>query len=153
VLLVEHVQRGYFLNTPIQAGSRLSLVSFATLLLIALMMGSNHVAARFAFQNGGDVATAAVSSSSPFPFFDDSGKEQQEVFQKTAKIVAKLERKWSLEDAQKYEDEAVSKGITIKEITVEESQKLKDASPDQYTTAYTIIEGSKELVDKIKNKG
>jgi len=86
-------------------------------------------------------------------FFNTLTKEQQEVFQKTAKIVAKLERKWSLEDAQKYEDEAVSKGITIKEITVEESQKLKDASPDQYTTAYTIIEGSKELVDKIKNKG
>jgi len=63
VLLVEHVQRGYFLNTPIQAGSRLSLVSFATLLLIALMMGSNHVAARFAFQNGVDVATAATMRS------------------------------------------------------------------------------------------
>jgi hypothetical protein len=62
------------LNTPTQPGNRLSLASFATLLLIALMMGSNYIAARFAFQNGGDVATAAVSSSSPFPFFDDSGK-------------------------------------------------------------------------------
>ena len=38
--------------------TRLSATAFATLLLIALMMGSNHVAARFAFQNGVDVATA-----------------------------------------------------------------------------------------------
>jgi drug/metabolite transporter (DMT)-like permease len=38
--------------------------AFATLLLIALMMGANHVAARFAFNNGTDVATAVVIRSS-----------------------------------------------------------------------------------------
>ena len=37
--------------------------AFATLLLIALMMGSNHVAARIAFNNGVDVATAVVFRS------------------------------------------------------------------------------------------
>jgi len=36
----------------------LSVAAFATLLLIALMMGSNHVAARLAFNHGVDVATA-----------------------------------------------------------------------------------------------
>lgn len=39
-------------------GKALSGAAFATLLLIALMMGSNHVAARFAFDNGVDVVTA-----------------------------------------------------------------------------------------------
>ncbi len=43
--------------------SALSLTAFLTLLLIALMMGSNHVAARFAFQNGVDVATAVTFRS------------------------------------------------------------------------------------------
>ena len=38
----------------------LSGAAFATLLLIALMMGANHVAARIAFNNGVDVATAVV---------------------------------------------------------------------------------------------
>jgi drug/metabolite transporter (DMT)-like permease len=38
----------------------LSSTAFATLLLIALMMGANHVAARVAFNNGVDVATAVV---------------------------------------------------------------------------------------------
>ena len=39
-------------------GSSLSGAAFATLLLIAFMMGSNHVAARVAFDHGVDVATA-----------------------------------------------------------------------------------------------
>lgn len=46
-----------------QKTSALSITAFLTLLLIALMMGSNHVAARFAFQNGVDVATAVTFRS------------------------------------------------------------------------------------------
>ncbi len=41
----------------------LSGTAFATLLLIALMMGANHVAARVAFNNGVDVATAVAVRS------------------------------------------------------------------------------------------
>jgi drug/metabolite transporter (DMT)-like permease len=41
----------------------LSGLAFATLLLIALMMGANHVAARIAFNSGVDVATAVVFRS------------------------------------------------------------------------------------------
>jgi drug/metabolite transporter (DMT)-like permease len=43
--------------------SPLSAASFATLLLIALMMGANHVAARLAFNHGVDVATAVAFRS------------------------------------------------------------------------------------------
>lgn len=45
------------------AGKAISGTAFATLLLIALMMGGNHVAARIAFNNGVDVATAMVFRS------------------------------------------------------------------------------------------
>jgi drug/metabolite transporter (DMT)-like permease len=41
----------------------LSGAAFATLLLIAFMMGANHVAARLAFNDGVDVATAVVFRS------------------------------------------------------------------------------------------
>ena len=41
----------------------LSATAFATLLLIALVMGANHVAARIAFNHGVDVATAVVFRS------------------------------------------------------------------------------------------
>jgi drug/metabolite transporter (DMT)-like permease len=40
-----------------------SASAFGTLLLIALMMGANHVAARFAFNDGVDVATAVAFRS------------------------------------------------------------------------------------------
>lgn len=42
----------------------LSRAAFATLLLVACMMGANHVAARMAFNNGLDVATAVAVRSS-----------------------------------------------------------------------------------------
>ncbi len=45
------------------ATKAISGAAFATLLLIALMMGANHVAARIAFNNGVDVATAVVFRS------------------------------------------------------------------------------------------
>ena len=45
------------------SGRALSGAAFATLLLIALMMGANHVAARIAFNHGVDVATAVVVRS------------------------------------------------------------------------------------------
>ncbi|MFZ2736922.1 MAG: DMT family transporter [Burkholderiaceae bacterium] len=41
-----------------------SRAAFFILLLVALMMGANHVAARFAFNNGLDVATAVMVRSS-----------------------------------------------------------------------------------------
>jgi drug/metabolite transporter (DMT)-like permease len=44
-------------------GKAISSAAFATLLLIALVMGANHVAARVAFNNGVDVATAVVFRS------------------------------------------------------------------------------------------
>lgn len=44
-------------------GTALSGAAFATLLLIALMMGANHVAARMAFDHGLDVATAVAVRS------------------------------------------------------------------------------------------
>src|SRR4051812_49785185 len=47
-------------RAPVKA---ISGAAFATLLLIALMMGANHVAARIAFNNGADVATAVVVRS------------------------------------------------------------------------------------------
>lgn len=45
-------------NEHMSSVPRLSLGGFATLLLIAFMMGANHVAARFAFNHGVNVVTA-----------------------------------------------------------------------------------------------
>jgi drug/metabolite transporter (DMT)-like permease len=50
-------------SEPAQRPASLSTAAFATLLLIALLMGANHVAARVAFNHGVDVATAVVFRS------------------------------------------------------------------------------------------
>src|SRR4051812_7170929 len=50
------------MTQPVPAKA-ISGTAFATLLLIALMMGANHVAARIAFNHGVDVATAVVFRS------------------------------------------------------------------------------------------
>ena len=46
------------MSQPAPAAAALTKTAFATLLLIAFMMGANHVAARVAFDHGVDVATA-----------------------------------------------------------------------------------------------
>lgn len=84
-------------------------------------------------------------------FFETLTETQQTAFRESAKIVAKLERKWSLEDAEKYEQEAASKGIEIREITEEETAKMREAAPSQYTFAYSVIPGSEDLIKQIKN--
>jgi drug/metabolite transporter (DMT)-like permease len=46
------------MSSPVAPSATLTHAAFATLLLIAVLMGANHVAARVAFDNGVDVATA-----------------------------------------------------------------------------------------------
>jgi len=65
-------------------------------------------------------------------FFESLTAEQQQAFQLAAKTVAKVERIWSVEDAAKYEQDAVSKGITIVELNEEDKQRLRHASKQSY---------------------
>ena len=51
------------MNPPTSTRRSLSTAAFATLLLIAAMMGTNHVAARIAFNHGVDVVTAVTIRS------------------------------------------------------------------------------------------
>ena len=51
------------MNSQPPSAGNLSTTAFATLLLIALMMGANHVAARVAFEHGVDVVTAVAFRS------------------------------------------------------------------------------------------
>lgn len=84
-------------------------------------------------------------------FFETLTESQQKAFRESAKIVAKLERQWSLDDAAKYEAEAESKGIEIRDITAEETAAMRQAAPAQYAFAYNVIPGSEELIQQIKN--
>lgn len=67
-------------------------------------------------------------------FWASLTEDQQTAFQVAAKKTAKLEREWSIADAKKYEDEAVSKGIEIVDISAEDTANLRKASSAVYDT-------------------
>lgn len=74
--------------------------------------------------------------------------EQQSAFQKAAAAAARLERKWSIEDAAKYERDAEKNGITITEISDQDQQELKRKS--QLTYFKTKYYFSQDLVKRIR---
>jgi len=85
------------------------------------------------------------------PLFDSLTSEQQEAFTIAAKKVAKIERKWSLEDCKKYEDDAVANGCTIVDISEEDTKRLKQSAPIQYEA--TIDGDMRHVVEDIRSIG
>lgn len=59
----------------------------------------------------------------------------QDLMQEVATKTAQLERKWSVEDAEKFEQEAALKGISIIEISKEDLDRLHTMSKDVYEEA------------------
>jgi TRAP-type C4-dicarboxylate transport system substrate-binding protein len=84
-------------------------------------------------------------------FFDSLNEEQQNAFRIAAKKVAKLERQWSLDDAEQYEAEAESKGIKISEVSESEIAQMKEAAVEQYKVTFKNVPSSLNLVKKIKS--
>lgn len=83
-------------------------------------------------------------------FFNTLTEKQKAAFKRAAKIVAKMERKWSLEDAEKYENDAKSKGIEITEIDQKDKEKLINAAPFQYKWSQYTKRYPKDLIERIK---
>jgi TRAP-type C4-dicarboxylate transport system substrate-binding protein len=81
-------------------------------------------------------------------FFQTLTEKQQDAFRKAAKKCAVAEREWSIEDAAKYENEAKSKGIEIKELSQEDKNKLREAAMLSYEDVkdYTSL----QLIETIK---
>lgn len=85
-------------------------------------------------------------------FWDSLTPEQQQAFKVVAKIVAKAERNWSVEDAGKYEAEAKSKGITITELSSDDRAKLQKAAKASYALLDKMNINS-DLVSRIIAQG
>ena len=85
------------------------------------------------------------------PLFDSLTSEQQEAFTIASKRVAKIERKWSLEDCKKYENTAKERGCTIVDISEEDTKRLKQSAPVQYKA--TIDGDMRHIVEDIRSIG
>jgi TRAP-type C4-dicarboxylate transport system substrate-binding protein len=65
-------------------------------------------------------------------FWSSLSPELQAAFQQTATEVARLERQWSIEDAEQFEQKCKTNGVTISFITDQDREQLKLASRGIY---------------------
>jgi TRAP-type C4-dicarboxylate transport system substrate-binding protein len=75
-------------------------------------------------------------------FWNSLTAEQQEIFRECAVYASRKERQWSIEDAEKFEREAVARGIKITPISEEDRVTLKKKSQLAYTKSkYLFSDG------------
>jgi len=83
-------------------------------------------------------------------FWNSLTETQQAAFRKAATAASRQEREWSIEDAAKFESQAVEKGITIIDMSDEETKLLKKKS--QLTYAKSKFYFSDNLVKEIREQ-
>ena len=83
--------------------------------------------------------------------FNELTPEQRIAFEESAFAVGKIERKWSLEDCEKYEREAIENGVDIRDATSEDIDTLKESSHAALDAALIRDPASAGLYNEIKN--
>lgn len=83
-------------------------------------------------------------------FWDSLTEQQQQAFKIAAANAARQERQWSVEDAEKFEADAVANGVTITEISDNDRESLKRKS--QLTYFRTKGYFSPNLVSNIRRR-
>jgi len=81
-------------------------------------------------------------------FWDSLTPELQEKVRKASINVSRLERKWSVEDAEKFEAECKAAGVEIHDISEDEANELKSRAKLVYEKYYEIP-AAKQLIKKI----
>lgn len=81
-------------------------------------------------------------------FWESLSEAQQTAFKQAAFVAAKLERQWSIDDAEQYEVDAEAKGVSIVELSEEDQARLKQKS--QLTYLQTKYLFSPDLVRRIR---
>lgn len=81
-------------------------------------------------------------------FWSSLTEKQQANFRTAAKEAARIERRWSIEDAAKYEAEAESRGIQIRDLSEKDTARLRRISMHTYHKSKYHF--SKDLVKKIR---
>jgi TRAP-type C4-dicarboxylate transport system substrate-binding protein len=81
-------------------------------------------------------------------FWGSLAPAHQEAFRKAALDASRQERKWSLEDAVKFEAEAEANGVTITEMSAEDTAILKHKAQLSWVKSQKYWE-DKEIVKEI----
>lgn len=81
-------------------------------------------------------------------FWDSLTAQQQENFRTAAREAARKERQWSIEDAEKYENECAEKGVQINDLSQDDHDRLRRISQTTYHKCKYYF--SKDLIKKIR---
>jgi TRAP-type C4-dicarboxylate transport system substrate-binding protein len=81
-------------------------------------------------------------------FWNTLTETQQTAFQTAARAASKIERQWALDDSDRYEREAEARGVTITDISAEDTALLKRASQQTYVRVNDMF--SKGLLGRIR---
>lgn len=83
-------------------------------------------------------------------FWDTLSEKQQAAFKHAALVASRQEREWSVQDADTFEKNAVSNGVTITEISDEDHEILKRKSQITYVKTKGFF--SPNLISNIKRR-
>jgi TRAP-type C4-dicarboxylate transport system substrate-binding protein len=75
-------------------------------------------------------------------------EDQQHAFTMAARAAAIIERQWALEDSDRFEREAVEKGVTLTDISEQDTARLKKASQHSYVKVNGMF--SQGLLSRIR---
>lgn len=81
-------------------------------------------------------------------FWASLTEEQQQVFKECATITARVEREWAIADAEKFEQDAVTNGVEIVELSDKDTLDLKHKSRYSYLR---FKDNHAELIKTIRN--
>jgi TRAP-type C4-dicarboxylate transport system substrate-binding protein len=81
-------------------------------------------------------------------FWNSLTEQQQKAFQQSAIAASRKEREWSIQDSEQFEQNAKANGVTITDISEEDTQKLKHKS--QITYVKTKYWFTPDLVKRIR---
>lgn len=81
-------------------------------------------------------------------FWDSLTGDQQKNFRIAARRAARRERQWSIEDGERFESEAIERGISIKDLSAEDQARLRHISQITYHKYKYYF--SKDLIKKIR---
>jgi TRAP-type C4-dicarboxylate transport system substrate-binding protein len=81
-------------------------------------------------------------------FWDSLTEQQQQGFRQAALVASRKEREWSIQDGETFERNAQANGVTITEISEEDTNTLKRKS--QMTYVKTKYYFAPDLIKRIR---
>ena len=106
----------------------------------------NEVNGKYVYKTNHSMFLTTILVSNKF--WNSLAPAHQESFRKAALDASRQERHWSLEDAVKFESEAKANGVTITEMSAEDTEKLKHKAQLSWVKAQKYWE-DKDIVKKI----